>query len=158
MFSVAQARKNPRIRECAMSADAVERIETLLAGCEAPFERTGDQAWTVRLGADAALQATLVCLNASAGGAGLLKVYLPVGKLPENAGVDFLKELLRKNRTLGHGGFAVAGRDTVAFVDTLQLKHCDQNELQATLAWVMKSVELFKEKLDESKLPYLDPY
>lgn len=141
-----------------MGADSTEKIEALLAGCSAAFERTGEHTWAVRLGPDNSLQATVARLGPDQPGAGLLKIYMPVGKLPENTGVDFLKDLLRKNRTLGHGGFAVAGRDTVTFVDTLELERCDTNELQATLEWVAQSVDIFKEKLDDSKLPFLDPY
>ena len=42
------------------------------------------------------------------------------------------------------------------FVDTLQLENCDQAEFDATLDWLLKSVDIFKEKLDRSKLPYLE--
>ena len=142
-----------------MAADFMEKIETLLQGTHAVIERAGHAAWTLRLGPDQALQAHLVCLQAASNNnTDLLKIYMPVGRLPENADVDFFKDLMRKNRDLGHGGFALAGRDVVAFVDTLELAHCDQHELDATLDWLLKSVDIFKEKLDYSKLPYLDPY
>jgi len=142
-----------------MSPDKAQHIETLLTDAGVDFERAGELAWTLRLGPDKNLKASLVCLPARFDNKSeLLKVYMPVGKLPGNAGADFLKDLLRKNRDLGHGGFAIVGKDVVAFVDTLQLAHCDHNEVDATLAWLVESVDIFKEKLDYSKLPYLDPY
>ena len=142
-----------------MTADNAQKIETLLADCGTPCERTGEKAWTLRLGPDRNMQASLICLASQFDGKSeLLKIYMPVGKLPDGAGADFLKDLLRKNRDLGHGGFAVVGRDVVAFVDTLQLSDCDSGELRATLDWVARSSDIFKEKLDYSKLPYLDPY
>ena len=77
-------------------------------------------------------------------------------QLPPDVNAAFFVDLFRKNRDLGHGGFALAGEDTVTFVDTLELENCDTNELAATLDWVIKSVDIFKERLDRSKLPYLD--
>ena len=142
-----------------MSPDSAEKIEQLLKETGVAFERAGDAAWSLSAHPDTTLKASLVCLpSASTRDADLLKIYLPVGKLPEDAGVDFYRELLRKNRDLGHGGFALAGRDTVVFVDTLELEHCDTNEMQATLGWLLQSVDIFKQKLDFSKLPYLEPY
>ena len=137
----------------------VQKIETLLAGAGAEFEQAGKNSWKLRLGPEKKIQASLICMQAALNpDMVLLKVYMPVGKLPPEAGVQFFKDILRKNRDLGHGGFALAGKDTVVFVDTLQLANCDQNEMDATLDWLMQSTAIFKEKLDRSKLPYLDPY
>ncbi len=50
----------------------------------------------------------------------------------DNAGV--FKELLKKNREIIHGAFALDDTGTkVLFRDTLQLENLDSNELQGTL-------------------------
>jgi hypothetical protein len=134
-----------------------EKIESLLAGAGAEFERASQTSWKLRLGPERKIQATLACVKASLmKDCDVLKVFIPVGKLPKDAGIDFFKDIFRKNRDLGHGGFALAGEENVVFVDTLQLANCDQNEMNATLDWLIKSIDIFKEKLDRSKLPYLE--
>ncbi len=42
-------------------------------------------------------------------------------------------ELLRKNRDIIHGAFAMADDNTLIFRDTLQLEHLDINELDGSL-------------------------
>lgn len=133
-----------------------EKIEQLLSGTGAPHEKVSGAAWKLRAGPEQQFEATVMRVKTSATRREMIKVYMPVGKLPEAAGTDFFRDLFRKNRDLGHGGFALAGKDAVVFVDTLQLENCDQAEFDATLDWLIKSVDIFKEKLDRSKLPYLE--
>lgn len=134
-----------------------EKIEQLLGGTGAQFEKVSGAAWKLRIGAEQQFEATVLHIKTTLPPQrDMLKVYTPVGALPEDAGTDFFRDLFRKNRDLGHGGFALAGKDTIVFVDTLQLENCDQNEFNATMEWLVKSVDIFKEKLDRSKLPYLE--
>lgn len=136
---------------------SAEKIEQLLTGAGAAFERSGQSAWKLKLGPERNVPASLACIKCSlAKDRDLIKIFMPVGKLPPGATTDFFKDVFRKNRDLGHGGFALAGEDNVVFVDTLQLATCDQNEMDATLDWLLKSVDIYKEKLDRSKLPYID--
>lgn len=136
---------------------SAEKIEALIKGSGLDFERAGERNWNLKPGPVRKLSASLDWLAGSFRKDGdLLKLQTPVGKLPENAGADFFQDILRKNRDLGHGAFALADDNTVFFVDTLELADCDQNEMDATLDWLARSKDIFKEKLDRSKLPYLE--
>ena len=57
---------------------------------------------------------------------------------------------------MGHGAFALCDDKTCCFVDTLELAGCDQNEMDATLDWLARAGDIFRQKLDRSKLPYLE--
>jgi hypothetical protein len=134
-----------------------EKIEQLLGGTGAQFEKVSGSAWKLRIGPERQFEATVMRIKTTLPPQrDMLKVYTPVGTLPEGADPGFFRDLFRKNRDLGHGGFALAGKDTIVFVDTLQLQNCEQAEFNATLEWLVKSVDIFKEKLDRSKLPYLE--
>ncbi len=46
---------------------------------------------------------------------------------------DLFFELLKKNRDIVHGAFAITDENIVIFRDTLQLENLDMNELEGTL-------------------------
>lgn len=134
-----------------------EKINELLRGAGVEFERESEKIWNLKPGPGRSIEATLVCIpDAVRRGGDLLKLHTPVAGLPPDAGVDFFKQIFRKNRDMGHGAFAMQDDETVCFVDTLELDHCDQNEMDATLDWLMKAKDRFNEKLDPSKMPYLE--
>lgn len=129
------------------------KIEELLAGCGFTFERRDGRKWKFSREGNG-LTGFLEWADNSAGG--LLRVYTPLGSLPADADPQFFKEIFRKNRDMGHGAFALTDEDVVVFIDTLELEHCDQNEMDATMNWLLKSSDIFRERLDRSKLPYID--
>ncbi len=47
--------------------------------------------------------------------------------------IDTYKELLKKNREIVHGAFAMEDNGTVLFRDTLQLENLDLNEIEGSL-------------------------
>lgn len=59
-------------------------------------------------------------------------VEYPLFPIHNDNGHTF-KELLRKNRDIVHGAFAMTDEDMVIFRDTLQLENLDFNELEGTL-------------------------
>lgn len=136
----------------------VEKIEALIKGAGLGFEHTEERRWKLSRAGEQSPPAFLAWLPEPDNDAGLLKIYRAVGKLPPDAGIEFFKDIFRKNRDMGHGAFSLAGNDVVFFVDTLELENCDQNEMDATIAWLLKAEVIFRERLDHSKLPYLDAY
>lgn len=54
-------------------------------------------------------------------------------ELPESAGADALRSLLRMNRQLVHGAFVLDEDGRVLFRDTLELENLDANELAASI-------------------------
>jgi hypothetical protein len=136
---------------------SAEKIEALLKDAGAGFLKISERAWELKPGAKRNLSAKLVWITGSFRKEGdLLKIHTRVGKLPENAGIDFFQDLLRKNRDLGHGAFALCDEETICFVDTLELENCNPNEMEATLDWLDRAIDVFKEKLDRAKLPYIE--
>ena len=51
----------------------------------------------------------------------------------KNGTVAVYKELLKKNREIVHGAFALDDADRVLFRDTLQIENLDLNELEGSL-------------------------
>lgn len=129
------------------------KIEELLSGGGFTFERQGDRKWKFSREGNG-LTGFLEWADNSGGG--LLRIYTPMGRLPADAEPQFFKEIFRKNRDMGHGAFALMDGDEVVFIDTLELEHCDHNEMDATMNWLLKSSGIFRERLDRSKLPYID--
>ncbi len=132
---------------------SVAKIEELLAGGGLGFGRLEDRKWKISRGGNG-LSGFLEWADNSGGG--LLRIYATLGKLPPDAEPQFFKEIFRKNRDMGHGAFALMGEDVVIFIDTLELENCDQNEMDAAVSWLLKSAEIYRERLDKSKLPYID--
>ncbi len=136
---------------------AAQKIESLLTGAGVNFTRINDRTWEVTPGSSRQVEATLVWITGSFRKTGdLLKINTRVGDLPGDEEIKFLQDILRKNRDMGHGAFALVDDDTCCFVDTLELAGCDQNEMDATLDWIARAKKMFAEKLDRSKLPYLE--
>jgi hypothetical protein len=134
-----------------------QKIEALLSGAGVKFEQVNEHTWNLIPGPARAIEGTLVLISGSFRKEGdPLKIHAHVGKLPEDADVKFFQDLFRKNRDMGHGAFALADADSCCFVDTLELEGCDQNEMDATLDWMARAGEIFRQKLDRSKLPYLE--
>lgn len=62
----------------------------------------------------------------------ILIIEYPLFKINKGS-EDLYKELLRKNRDIIHGAFALADDNTLIFRDTLQLENLDLNELDGSL-------------------------
>ncbi len=136
---------------------AAQKIESLLGGAGVNFARVNDRTWQLTPGPSRRLEATLIWITGSFRKTGdLLKINTRVGDLPDDADVKFLQDIFRKNRDIGHGAFALVDDNTCCFVDTLELAGCDQNEMDTTLDWFARAKEIFSEKLDRSKLPYIE--
>ncbi len=134
-----------------------DRIEALLRGAGVNYERAGENIWRLSPGEKRNITGTLVWIKEAFRKKGeLIKINNDLGKLPKDAGVSFYHDVLRKNRDIGHGSFALRDEDDICFTDTLELDNCDQNEMDATLDWLVKAKELFENKLDRSKLPYIE--
>jgi hypothetical protein len=136
---------------------SAQRIESLLSGAGVKFESVNERTWTLMTGPARSIEGTLVWITSAYRKTGdLLKIHAHVGKLPDDADVKFFQDLFRKNRDMGHGAFALIDETSCCFVDTLELAGCDQNEMDATLDWLARAGEIFRQKLDRSKLPYLE--
>ena len=136
---------------------SAQKIEALLAGSGVGFERINEHTWRLTPGPKRTIEATLVWITGTFRKQGdLLKLHTDVGGLPEGADAKLFQDLFRKNRDMGHGAFALCDEATCCFVDTLELAGCDQNEMDTTLDWLARAGEIYREKLDRSKLPYLE--
>lgn len=136
---------------------SAEKIEGLLGGAGVNFEKVNERTWEITPGKARAIEGKLVWISNTYRKTGdLLKIHARVGKLPADADVKLFQDIFRKNRDMGHGAFALAGEDNCCFVDTLELAGCDQNEMNSTLDWIAAAGNIFREKLDRSKLPYLE--
>lgn len=62
----------------------------------------------------------------------ILIIEYPLFKINKGS-EDLYKELLRKNREIIHGAFALSDDNTLIFRDTLQLENLDLNELDGSL-------------------------
>lgn len=62
----------------------------------------------------------------------ILIIEYPLFKISKG-GEELYKELLRKNRDIIHGAFALSDDNTLIFRDTLQLENLDINELDGSL-------------------------
>ena len=135
----------------------VEKIESIMAGLDFKFEKAADNRWKILSGGNLKYPAYVELARRPSSEA-YVKIYTPVGRLPQDANSDFYRDIFRKSRDMGHGAFALAGEDTMVFVDTLEASCLDANEFEATMTWLAKSIDIYKEKLDSSKLPYLDAF
>ncbi|MFA6450990.1 MAG: hypothetical protein WCX65_16060 [bacterium] len=134
-----------------------QRIEALLTGAGVKFERVNERTWELTPGPTRSIEGTLVWITGSFRKTGdLLKIHSHVGSLPEDADVKFFQDIFRKNRDMGHGGFALIDNTACCYVDTLELEGCEQNDMDATLDWLTRAGDVFRQKLDRAKLPYIE--
>jgi len=107
--------------------DIKEKLEGYLIELSIPFEKKGDNLWSVN-DSSKNLENVIVTLNTD-----VVTITVPVMAVPSAKKEEFYETLLKLNATdMIHGAYGINGNN-VTLVDSLEGQTMDLGELQASL-------------------------
>lgn len=125
-----------------------EQIEDLMTRMSLPWSRIVKNMWAVEDPEGKYPRLVISVEKSVKKDSELLKFVVFICDVPADSPAEFFVEFMRHNFRVDHGTFAMESKSEMSFIDTLELRHTEPDEFEATLHAMRDAPRLFQEKYD----------